>query len=228
MKTRRVGIPLDDGLSAYIDRWGYKETPAMLQCREYTSTISRSFMQLSPEQAVLLQILVQIMGARNVLEIGTFTGYSSLAMAIVLPEGGRITTLDFSEDYVKSARKFWQAQGVEDRISTMIGDANASLDALLAQGKTGTFDLAFIDADKNDGIDHFDKCLKLLRPGGLIVVDDTLALGRVVDGPKEGDHPAIVDMARDGHPENMHIYNTAGIDMVLLHFSNGMTLARKK
>ncbi len=228
MKTRRIGIPLTDGLSAYIDQWGYKETPAMVECREYTSTIARSLMQLSPEQAALLQILVQIMGARNIVEIGTFTGYSALAMALVLPEGGKITTLDISEDYVNAARTFWKAGGVEDRIDVMIGDANASLDSLIAQGKAGRFDLAFIDADKNDGIDHFNKCLQLVRPGGLIVVDDTLAFGRVVDGPQAGDHPAIVDMARDGHPENMHIYNCGGIDMVLLHFSNGMTLARKR
>ena len=228
MKTRRIGIPLTDGLGAYIDRWGYRETPAMLQCREYTATIARSLMQLSPEQAALLQILAQVMGARNILEIGTFTGYSTLAMAMVLPEGGKITTLDMSADYVNAARTFWRAGGVEDRIDTMVGDASASLDALLGQGRAGQFDLVFIDADKKDGIDHFRKCLQLVRPGGLIVVDDTLAFGRVVDGPQADDHPAIADMARDGHPENMHIHACDGVDMVLLHFSNGMTLARKR
>jgi caffeoyl-CoA O-methyltransferase len=177
-----------------------------------------STMQIPPEEGQLLQLLVKLIGARRTLEIGVFTGYSSLAVALALPPDGHLVACDISEEYTAVARRYWAEAGVAEKIHLRVGPASDTLHDLIASGTSGTFDLAFIDADKVGYRDYYEKCLKLVRPNGLIVLDNMMQDGKVMGESDEENVRAIQAM-------NDLIHADERVDALLLPFSDGLTLA---
>jgi predicted O-methyltransferase YrrM len=179
-------------------------------------------MQIAPEQGQLLQLLVRMLGARRCIEVGTYTGYSALAVALALPKSGRIVCCDVSEVWTAIARRFWKKAGVERKIDLRLAPALQTLDALLARGGAGKYDFAFIDADKSNYANYYERCLKLVRRGGLIAADNTLWYGRVADPrDREPDTPYI-------RAFNRKLLRDRRVDMALVPIGDGLTLARKR
>jgi predicted O-methyltransferase YrrM len=180
-------ISFDDRLLAYIEAHLPPEPDPLRRLREETTALGQvARMQIGPDQGQFLGLVVRMLGARKVLEIGTFTGYSAMAMAMALPPGGRVLTCDVSEPWTRIARAHWSAAGLADRIELRLGPALATLDDLIARGEEGTWDLAFIDADKGHISAYWERCVRLVRAGGVILVDNVLWGGRVAD-------PAVQD-----------------------------------
>ena len=180
-------------------------------------------MQISPEQGQLLALLVQMIGARRTIEIGVFTGYSALAVALALPDDGRILACDISDEYTRVGRPYWERAGVAHKIELVLEPALATLDARLAAGEAGRYDFAFIDADKSNYDAYYERCLQLLRTGGLIAIDNVLWSGRVAKpaDPGDADTVALQELNRTLHDD-------ARIDISLLPIGDGLTLARKR
>jgi len=219
MTGTTLGRP--DDIHAYIERIGYREPDVLARLRAATAEDPDVGMQVAPEQGALLALLVELTGARRCLEIGTYTGYSSLAMALVLPPGGSLVCCDISDSFTETARRWWAEAGVADRVDLRIGPAVDTLDAMLEAGETDTFDLAFIDADKPGYPDYWERCLRLVRPGGLIVLDNMLFHGRAVDpAPDDRNGSAI-------HAMNASIAADERVTFVLLGIADGMTIARR-
>lgn len=215
-------ITLDDRSYAYLLAHSLREAPALAALRTETASHPKVNMQIAPEQGQFMQMLVHLVGARRAIEVGVFTGYSSLAVMLAMPKDGRLLALDISEEYTAVARRHWQAAGVADRIELVIAPAAETLDARLAQGEAGSYDFAFIDADKTGYLGYYDRLLKLVRPGGLIVVDNTLWSGEVAN-------PANVD--RDTvalRKFNDALHRDSRIDLALLPVGDGLTLARRR
>src|SRR3954462_8900377 len=179
-------LPLDDTLYGYLLQHSVREPQVLRELREETAGMAHSGMQIGADQGQLMALLVKLIGARRCIEVGVFTGYSSLAVALALPAGGRIVACDVSEEWTAVARRYWRKAGVADRIELRLAPASGTLDAMLAAGEAGQHDFAFIDADKSAYGDYYEKCLALLRPGGLIAVDNTLWSGEVADPAKQG------------------------------------------
>src|SRR5205809_2796684 len=179
MSSRSIG--LSDELHDYVVRVGLREPRVLTRLRERTAELPQSEMQISPEQGAVMAILVRLMGARRCLEIGTFTGYSSTAVALALPPDGRLVCCDVSREWTDIARETWTDAGIADRIELRLGPAMDTLDGMLADGAAGTFDYAFIDADKPNYDGYVERALRLVRSGGLIAIDNTLWSGRVAD-----------------------------------------------
>jgi predicted O-methyltransferase YrrM len=215
-------LPLDDRLQRYIVAHGARETAVQRDLRRITQRMPRSSMQIGAEQGALLQVLVRVMGARRCLEIGTFTGYSALTVALALPKDGRIVCCDVSEEWTAIARRYWKKAGVAGKIDLRIAPALETLDALLKQGKRGEFDFAFIDADKANYAKYFERCLKLVRRGGLIAVDNTLWGGSVVNPRNQ-----TVD-ARAIRAFNRKLIAERRVDIALVPIGDGLTLAVKR
>ncbi len=207
-------------LADYIRRYGVREHPALVRCREEThrELADRSPMQIAPEQGAFLALLVRILGASRTLEIGVFTGYSSLAVALALPPGARVTACDVSREYTDRARRYWAEAGVIDRVDLRLGPALETLDGLLADGEAGLYDFAFIDADKTSYDDYYERALVLVRAGGVIAIDNTLWDGAVVD-PE--DHTADT-MAIRALNEKLHADDR--IELALTTIGDGLTL----
>jgi predicted O-methyltransferase YrrM len=224
----RINIPMSDAIEKYIDRVGFRDHPTLAACRAEAQTRGEmAVMQVAPEQAAFFQMLIGLLSAKRILEIGTFTGYSALAMALALPSGGMLTTLEISEEYLALARTFWNDAGVADRIEPIIGDAAESLQRLLEDHGESAFDIVLLDADKPGYLDYYDKAFRLVRSGGIIIVDDTLIHGRVVTGPLDGD-PDYVRRAVDAIGSlNQIIHEQDGVEMVMLPWRDGLTLVRK-
>ncbi|GIX31036.1 MAG: hypothetical protein KatS3mg124_1508 [Porticoccaceae bacterium] len=218
MSPRTLG--LDERLHQYLIATGTREHPLLARLREETARLPEAGMQIAPEQGALLGWLVALMGARRILEIGTFTGYSSLAMALALPEGGQIHCCDLSERWTAVARRYWREAGVEARVQLHLGQALDSLDEMLRRGMGGAFDLAFIDADKENYESYFERCLALVRPGGVIAVDNLLWGGRVVEAA-QGD-PATAAIRRFNEARRAD----ERVDWVLLPVGDGLGLMR--
>ena len=179
-------------------------------------------MQIAPEQGALMQVLVRMIGAKRYLEIGTFTGYSALCVALAMPANGRLVCCDLSEEWTSVARKFWRRAKVAPKIQLRLGPALDSLDALLREGDAGRYDLAFIDADKENYLGYFARCMRLVRRGGVIAVDNTLWGGRVVDERRQdADTKAIRAFNRKLHRDRR-------IDVALVPIGDGLTLAHKR
>ena len=174
-------ISLTDSLYDYLLSVSLREPDLLLKLREETATDPAANMQISPEQGQFMGLLVRLMGASRCLEIGVFTGYSSLAIALALPDDGRIVACDVSEKWTSVARRYWAAAGVAHKIDLRLAKAADTLDRLVAAGETGTFDFAFIDADKEHYDDYFECALVLVRQGGLIAIDNVFWHGRVAD-----------------------------------------------
>jgi caffeoyl-CoA O-methyltransferase len=213
---------LPEPLEKYLFDVLSPRTPVQERLRQETQTHPRASMQIGPDQGLLLGLLVRMLDARRVVEVGTFTGYSALAMARALPPGGRVLCCDVSEEYTAVARRYWKEAGVEDRIDLRLGPASATLARLLADEGPGSQDLAFIDADKTGYDAYYEACLQLLRPGGVIAIDNVLWSGRVADpAVKDADTVALRAL-------NLKIRDDARVDAVVLTVGDGLTLARKK
>jgi predicted O-methyltransferase YrrM len=179
-------------------------------------------MQISPEQGQFMALLVQLMGAKKTLEIGVFTGYSALAVALALPVDGKVIACDISEEYTAIAKDFWGRAGVSEKIDLRIAPALETLEKLIAEGETGSFDLAFIDADKRSYENYYERALTLLRPGGLILIDNVLWSGKVTD-------PTITDKQTQAIREfNQKIHQDSRISLSVMAIADGLTLALKR
>lgn len=218
-RTIRMTEPLDD----YLATVGFREPEILARLRAETAELGGvAEMQVSPVQGQLMALLVRLMGARAILEVGTFTGYSSLAMALALPAGGRITACDVSEEWTSVGRRFWAEAGVADRIDLHIAPALETLASLRADGFDGTYDIAFIDADKPNYGGYVEAALGLLRTGGLMMVDNVLWGGSVADAAD--DRPNTVAIRR----LNEQLIADERIDLCLVPIGDGLTLARKR
>jgi len=215
-------ISLTDSLYDYLLAVSLRESALQRRLREETAADPMARMQISPEQGQFMALLARLVGARRCIEVGVFTGYSSLAVALALPAGGSIVACDVSEEWTSIARRYWAEAGVADRIDLKLAPALETLDALLAAGDGSTFDLAFIDADKTNYLAYYERVLALLRPGGLVLVDNTLWSGRVAD-PEVAD----ADTVALRH-FNQCLHGDARVDLALLPVGDGLTLARKK
>jgi predicted O-methyltransferase YrrM len=213
-------IGLSDELNAYLIAVGAREPEVLARLREETAVMPQAGMQIAVEQGALLSMLVKLLNARRVLEIGTFTGYSSTAMALALPPDGRIVCCDVSKEFTDTARRTWAAARVEDRVDLRLAPALQTLDALLSADGAGTFDLAFIDADKTNYRGYVEGALLLVRRGGLIAIDNVLWSGRVIDvSDTDEDTQAIRDL-------NADLANDERVDIVMVPIADGLTLLR--
>lgn len=207
----------------YVRDVSLRDEDLLRELRAETSGMPAAHvMQITPEQGQLLALLVGVSGARKVLDVGTFTGYSSLSMARALPDSGRLITCDISEKWPSIAAPYWKRAGVADRIELRVGDARQTLAALLEEEGPGTFDFAFIDADKANYAAYYEGTLELLRPGGLIVLDNMLFFGRVLD-PAAQDADTVAVRAL-----NTFLRDDERVDVSLLPIADGVTLVRKR
>ncbi len=215
-------LNLNDQLYNYLLGVSLREVDVLKALREETANLPEHNMQISPEQGQFMRLLVQLMGGRNGIEIGVFTGYSALSVALGLPEDGQLVALDVSEEWTNVGRRYWEMAGVADKIDLRIAPALESLQNLIAEEKEGTFDFAFIDADKENYYNYYEYCLQLLRPNGLIAIDNVLWSGKVADNKNtETETIAIREL-------NKKLYKDDRIDLSLLPLSDGVTLIRKK
>lgn len=215
-------ISLTDSLYDYLLSVSLREPDLLRELRAETATCPQARMQIAPEQGQFMALLVRLMGARRCLEVGVFTGYSSLAVALALPDDGRLVACDVSEAWTAIARRYWAAAGVADRIDLRLAPALETLEQLAASGEAGRFDFAFLDADKENYVHYYERVLQLLRPGGLVVVDNTLWSGRVAD-PED----AAADTVALRH-FNEHLHRDERVDLSLVPVGDGLTLARKR
>jgi len=215
-------IVLTDSLYEYMNDVSLREPPLLLALREETAELTQRAMQISPEQGQFMALLARLIGARRCLEVGVFTGYSSLATALALPDDGRIVACDVSEEWTAIARRYWKRAGVDHKVDLRLAPASQTLDALIAEGHGGTYDFAFIDADKTSYLDYYERALVLLRSGGLMLIDNTLWSGRVAD-PEVADADTV---ALRHFNEVLH--RDERVDLSLLPMGDGLTLARKR
>lgn len=220
MSTRT--IPMTDPLHAYLLAATLREPEIAGKLRAETAAMPNAGMQISPEQGQFMAFLVELLGARRTLEIGTFTGYSALAVALALPEDGRVVACDVSEEYTSVARRYWQAAGVAHKIELRLAPGLVSLDALIADGQAGSYDFAFIDADKSNNANYYERCLTLLRTGGVIAVDNVLWNGAVADPANDRQE------TRDIRALNAKVRDDPRVAMSLVPIGDGLLLARKR
>jgi caffeoyl-CoA O-methyltransferase len=220
MSRRTIGI--SDELYDYLLAVGLRESETARRLREETARLPAAVMQISPEQGAFMQLLVSLIGARRTLEVGTFTGYSALVVAEALPADGRVVACDVSEEWTAIGRRYWGDAGVAERIDLRLGPAIATLDGLLAERRHGSFDFAFIDADKGNYDGYYERSLELLRQGGLLAIDNTLWSGAVIDAARDDEDTVAIRAI------NRKVSRDARVDMVLLPIGDGLTLARKR
>jgi predicted O-methyltransferase YrrM len=219
MSTAQTGVAED--LAGYIRSVTLREPKILQRLREETAKLPNAIMQISAEQGQFMGMLIRLLGAKLTLEVGVFTGYSSMAVALALPDEGRIIACDVSEEYTSMARRYWREAGVEHKVSLRLAPAVETLDGLLAEGRSGTFDFAFIDADKENYDRYYEYALKLLRPGGLIAVDNVLWHGKVLDqSVQDVDTRAIRAL-------NEKLHKDERVWVSLLPIGDGLTLAYK-
>ncbi len=217
----RKTLPMTDALHDYLLAVSLREPDVLRRLREETAAHPRAGMQLAPEQGQFLGLLVRLLGATKTLEVGVFTGYSALCVALALPPAGRIVACDINEEWTATARRYWAEAGVAGKIDLRLAPALQTLDRLLDGGEAGTFDFAFIDADKENYAGYYERALRLVRPGGLIAVDNTLWGGRVAD-------PAADDeTTRAVRAFNERLRRDDRVTLSLLPLGDGLTLALK-
>jgi predicted O-methyltransferase YrrM len=215
----RRSLPHFEGLAAYIRDLSPTEPEVLQRLRAETDPLPQAGMQIGPDQGAFMGMLVRLMGAKRILEIGTFTGYSSLAMALALPEDGRLVACDHSEEWTSVARRYWDEAGLADQIELRLGPAREALEALIAEGEPA-FDLAFIDADKTGYAGYFGACLRLVRPGGLILADNTLQGGKVTDPEASGESLEAI------RAFNKLVAEEPRVEAVIVPLGDGVTFAR--
>lgn len=220
MSNRTLG--LDNQLYDYLLSVSLREPEILQQLRQETDRHPQAIMQISPEQGQFMALLVQLLGATKTLDIGVFTGYSSLCVALALPPNGKIVACDVSEEYTHIARRYWQTAGVADKIDLRLAPALSTLDQLLADGQAETFDFAFIDADKKNYERYFSLSLQLVRPGGLIAIDNVLWFGRVAD-PQDREESTLAIRAL-----NEKLHHDERVSLSMIPIGDGLTLALKR
>jgi len=217
-----VSIGLSDDLHAYVLAVGVREPDLLRRLRNETAALPQRDMQIAPEQGAFMALLVRILGARRCLELGTFTGYSSLAVALALPPDGRIVCCDLSREWTDVARRYWAEAGVADKVDLRIGPALETVEGLLAEGAASTFDFAFVDADKVSYPIYFERILELLRPGGVVAFDNVLWGGDVI-------RPEVDDAdVRAIRALNARLATDDRVDVAMIPIADGLTLARKR
>jgi predicted O-methyltransferase YrrM len=214
-------IGLDLPLYNYLLSVSLREPEILAQLRQETAQLPMAMMQISPEQGQFMALLVQLMGAKKTLEVGVFTGYSSLVVALALPPDGGVVACDLDPECTAIARRYWQQAGVAQKIDLHIAPALETLDRLLAEGQAGTFDFAFIDADKGNYENYYERSLQLIRPGGLIAIDNVLWSGRVAD-PEDRDKRTEAIRSF-----NEKLFRDERVSISLVPIADGLTLARK-
>ncbi|MGI9657807.1 MAG: O-methyltransferase [Gaiellaceae bacterium] len=215
-------LPITDELHEYLMRETVDEPEVLRRLREETATLPNSEMQLLPEQGQLLRWLVELIGARRTLEVGTFTGYSAACVALAMGEEGRVVACDISEEWTQIARRYWQEAGVTSRIDLRLGPAVDTLESLLAEGSAGSMDFAFIDADKNSYPRYYELCLELVREGGVVAIDNALWRGRVADAEHtDGETEAVRAVTR-------RVFSDTRVSATLMPIGDGLILARKR
>ncbi|MBS1255956.1 MAG: putative O-methyltransferase [Deltaproteobacteria bacterium] len=212
---------LDEKIYGYLLGNSLREPLVLKKLREETQLMQEGRMQISPDQGQLMAMLVRLIGAVRIAEVGTFTGYSSLAMALALPENGLIVTCDKSRKFTGMAKRYWKEAGVEDKIELRLGGAQKTLEKMLNEGLEGTFDMAFIDADKESYPVYYEQCMQLLRPGGLILIDNVLWYGRPAN-PEANDADTVAI-----RKFNKTVYKDKRVDISMLSVGDGLTLALK-
>ena len=215
-------ISMTDSLYAYLLDVSLREQPLLKRLRDETAAHPQARMQISPEQGQFMELLVKLLGARHCIEVGVFTGYSSLAVAQALPPDGRILACDISEEFTSVARRYWKEAGVAGKIELRLAPAIQTLDERFAAGEANTYDFAFIDADKANYHRYYERILKLLRPGGLVAVDNTLWSGRVLDADDVSEDTAAI------RAFNAVLHKDHRVDLSVLPVGDGLTLARKR
>ncbi len=206
----------------YILANSLRDRDELKRLRQETQAMPMGGMQISPDQGQFMGLLVELIDAKRIVEVGTFTGYSSIAMALALPADGRLIACDVSDEFTSIARRYWQEAGVADKIELRLGPAVATLDEMLAAGEAGSFDMAFIDADKENYDAYYERCLQLLRLGGLILIDNVLWGGRPADANEQDESTAAIRAL------NAKIHADERVTASLLSIGDGLTLARKR
>ena len=214
-------LNLDDTVYEYLQSHSLREHPAQIALRSATRTHPHAVMQISPEQGQFMALLIRLISARRTIEVGVFTGYSALSVALALPDDGKILACDISDEYTRVGVPHWQAAGVAHKIDLQLAPAINTLDARLKAGEHGQYDFAFIDADKSSYDAYYERCLKLLRSGGLIAIDNTLWSGKVAAPSADADTQALQAL-------NIKLHHDERVDMSMLPVGDGLTLARKR
>lgn len=215
-------LGLDENLYNYLLSVSLREPEILTKLRQETANHPMAEMQIAPEQGQFMALLIQLIGAKKTLEVGVFTGYSSLAVALALPADGQVIACDVSEDFTSMARRYWQLAGVDHKIDLRIAPALETLDDLIAVGESDSFDFAFIDADKANYDNYYERALKLVRPGGLIAIDNVLWSGDVAK-------PEVQDNRTNKIRDlNKKLHTDTRINLSLVPIADGLTLAVKK
>ncbi len=218
----KQSIGLDNQLYNYLLSVSLREPEILEKLRQETANHPRSGMQISPEQGQFMRLLVELIGAKKTLEVGVFTGYSSLSVALALPTDGKIIACDVSEEFTAIARRYWQEAGVADKIDLRLAPALETLDQLLATGQAETFDFAFIDADKENYDGYYERSLQLVRPGGLIAIDNVLWSGQVADEQNQDESTQAIRAL------NEKLHYDERVTLSLIPIADGLTLAIKR
>jgi len=239
----RYEIMMNEALYDYVDAVSNREPAVLAELRAATEKATPWFgMQITATQGQFMEVLVRISGARRILEVGTFTGYSSIVMAAAMPDDGHLTTCDINDAFTSIAREFWAKAGVAEKIRFMLGPATATLDGLLADGEGGGYDMCFIDADKLSYGDYWDRGLELLRPGGLMIADNTLFQGTVTEdytderlaqfwrdrGRTEEHFEELIGNTHGARAFNEKVRADDRVVLSMLPVGDGMTLGVKK
>ena len=215
-------LTYDETLARYLRETGQRDQPILAALREETAQLPRGLMQITPEQGAFMANLVRMTGARKTLEIGTFTGYSTLVVAMVLPDVGKVIACDVSEEWTSVGRRYWEQAGVADKIDLRLQSADRTLEELIAAGESDTFDCAFIDADKNNYDTYYEHCLTLVRTGGVIAIDNVLWGGAVADESRQDEDTMALKAL------NTKVLDDPRVDINMLPIGDGLTLAVKR
>lgn len=220
MSVRMTGLP--DDVYEYLLSVSTRESPILTRLRQATAPRPEAEMQISPEQGQFMALLAKLVGARRCIEIGTYTGYSALAVAMALPADGKLIACDVNDEFTRVGRPFWKEAGVDSKIDLRLQPALQTLDQLLNEGQQGTFDFAFVDADKPSYIQYYEKLLQLVRPGGLICADNTLGLSGAPINRQE------TVSAKAMRQFNEHVHHDERVDLSMLPVGEGLTLLRRR
>ena len=220
MSNQSIG--LNEEIYRYLLEHSLREPELLAELRAETAQLSQANMQIAPEQGQFMAMLARMVGARRYLEVGTFTGYSALAVTLGMPQQGETTCLDISEEWTKIAQRYWIRAGLADRIHLHLRPANETLDSLIRDGWSGDYDMAFIDADKTGYVDYYEACFTLVRPGGLILIDNTLWNGKVADDSDQDEDTLAI------RGFNRHLHGDERVDLSLVPIGDGLTIARKR
>jgi len=215
-------IDLSDTLYQYLLDHSVADSEIKQKLRAETSRLDMAIMQIAPDQGQYMSLLVKLIGAKNALEVGVFTGYSALCIAEALPDDGLLIACDVSEDWTRIGQPYWEKAGVAHKIQLRLAPATETLQILLDNGQTNTFDFAFIDADKTNYDNYYEQCLQLIRPGGLIAIDNTLWGGSVADTNKNDDDTQAIRQLNDKLPRDSRV------DISMVPIGDGLTLVHKK